>query len=252
MQAEEKAPSGKKKRDDADLLAQVCTLPLHVYIFSLSLQPAPFVHSYVVEMNLDMAPCVHGAVLSLALCKPAIRKSAVVGSWAIALASKKVFGVEGLIAFLFQVTATVALPDYHRDADRPDKIYRVVEGKLIHKGETSFHNIGPNRGTFQARDKQGRVLLSTCFVKFDLSNPLPLSEDLCPLLHQHIGQKKTQLTPELNADLLRLVEEAHTGDLPGVSAVSFLPAVVQFHQHQPSVSSLCSFFFSVALSENLF
>ena len=198
-------------------------------------------------MNLDMAPCVHGGLLSLALCKPAIRKSAVVGSWAIALASKKVFGVEGLIAFVFQVTETAALVDYHRDADRPDKIYRVVEGEMIHKGETSFHNIGPYSGTFQDRDKQGRVLLSTCFVKFELSNPLPLSEDLCPLLHQHIGQKKTQLTPELNVDLLRLVEEAHAGDLPGVSAVSFLPAIVQSHQQQPSVSSLCSSFFSSLL-----
>lgn len=187
-------------------------------------------------MILDLAPCVHDGVLSLALCKPAIRKSAVVGSWVIALASKKIFGVKGLMAFLFQVTSTVSLTDYHRDAERPDKIYCMVEGDLVHKGETSFHSIGPESGTQQARDRQGKVLMSTCFVKFELSNPLPLTGDLCPLVHQHIGQKKSWLTPELNVALLRLVEAADAGDLRGVSSVSFLP-----HQQQPSVSS--SFFF---------
>lgn len=67
---------------------------------------------YVLAADNGMAPCVHGGLLSLACCKPGIRKAAQTGDWVIGYVSKA-YG-RGLAAWAGEVDEIMPLGVYQR------------------------------------------------------------------------------------------------------------------------------------------
>ena len=94
--------------------------------------------------NLGMAPCEEESLLSLALCKPEIRKKAVVGEYVIGNVSKSL-NMGKRAWWIGRVSEVLTLREYYtKYMDRRDAIYRVSadddpDDELIHKGGV-FHN----------------------------------------------------------------------------------------------------------------
>lgn len=113
------------------------------------------------------APCVWRGLLSLAICKPKIRKNAAKGDI--------IFGVGGKnygerLIYIAKVTAKPDRGDYYRKrqyAKRPDCIYRNVEGRAHLKPQARYHNQSDQRRKdVGMRFENAYVLLSRDFRYF--------------------------------------------------------------------------------------
>jgi hypothetical protein len=118
------------------------------------------------------APAVWDGVLSLAICKPQIRKSASEGDFVIGVGAKTTIG-ERLI-YVAQVTHKLRRGEYFRDPsyyDRPDCVYR-WDGesksffwdpeKEYHSDEDIAHDLGLRKNGYP----KAQVLMSTRFSYF--------------------------------------------------------------------------------------
>jgi hypothetical protein len=96
---------------------------------------------YVYKMTADSggAPCVIGRLLSLAICKPRIRKSAREGSFIFGFGGKE---YQERLIYIACVTRRLEGQDYYRRreyAARPDCIYRVEDGRAVRKASARYH-----------------------------------------------------------------------------------------------------------------
>lgn len=97
---------------------------------------------YKMTSDAGGAPCVENGVLTLAICKPAIRASAVKGDW--------VFGVGGVnlggrLIYVARVTKKLTDGDYYRHschAWRHDAIYRWKGNSLNVRSDARYHTDG--------------------------------------------------------------------------------------------------------------
>ena len=113
------------------------------------------------------APCVWRGLLSLAICKPKIRKNAAKGDI--------IFGVGGKnygkrLIYIAKVTARLDKGEYYRKqqyAKRPDCIYRNVEGRAQLKPQARYHyQSDQRRKDVGMRFENAYVLLSRDFRYF--------------------------------------------------------------------------------------
>ena len=70
----------------------------------------PCVWSYIVAFDGGTAPCVDNNLLSLCICKPVIRRGAVIGDWIIGFTRKEVG--ENLIVYIAEVTEKILMEEY--------------------------------------------------------------------------------------------------------------------------------------------
>jgi hypothetical protein len=96
---------------------------------------------YVYKMVADNggAPCVVGSILSLAICKPKIRKTASKGTLVFGFGGK---GYEERLIYIARVTAKLERDAYYREreyARRPDCIYRIENGQPVRKASAKYH-----------------------------------------------------------------------------------------------------------------
>jgi hypothetical protein len=125
---------------------------------------------FVYKMTTDNggAPCVQGGLLSLAICKPMIRRKAKVGDWVIGLGGMKLG--EGII-YVARVTGTAGSEYYQvrEFARRPDCIYHFRDDGLARKQSAAYHknpaNLATDLGT-GPEYRNARVLLSLDFRYF--------------------------------------------------------------------------------------
>jgi Nucleotide modification associated domain 2 len=99
---------------------------------------------YVYKLTSDNggAPCVHGNMLSLAICKPKIRKSAELGSFVVGIGGKD---LGGNLIYIARVTGKLIDGLYYRAncfRDRPDCIYEDVAGVAKIRTGARFHQRG--------------------------------------------------------------------------------------------------------------
>ena len=144
----------------------------------------PCIWSYVVTHDGGTAPCVDNNLLSLCICKPVIRRGAVIGDWIIGFARKEVG--ENLIVYIAEVTEKILMEEYFIDPEvRQDKIYNFVDNEFIHYGGP-IHNSPKNWKT----DISGiHCLISKNFWYFG-EEPLPIPEELNKFYYPFIGEKK--------------------------------------------------------------
>jgi Nucleotide modification associated domain 2 len=121
---------------------------------------------YVYKMVADNggAPCVTGKLLSLAICKPKIRKSAGKGSLIYGFGGKE---YQERLIYICLVTDLLEGQGYYHQrkyAHRPDCIYRVEAGKAVRKTSARYHvNSDEREKDVGFRFENAFVLLSDDF-----------------------------------------------------------------------------------------
>jgi len=124
---------------------------------------------YVYKMITDNggAPCVWRNLLSLAICKPMIRRVAAKGALIFGFGGKK--HRERLI-YIAKVTEKPPTGDYYKESKysrRPDCIYRNVAGIAVRKKGALYHNtLDERRRDVGIHFQKANVLLSDDFRYF--------------------------------------------------------------------------------------
>jgi hypothetical protein len=180
---------------------------------------SPVLFSYVLAQDYGTAPHLFQGLMSLAICKPTIRKRARVGDWVLGTCGKKYSGEHhrsDLLVFAMQVTQEPMLfENYFREyperrpcAANPlgDNIYYRVDNRVDNRVDTREDNRDQglkqlptvNRKPEKAkRDLGGRfVLLSTRYVYLG-SSMLELPSSLSPDLVKKGPGYKSNFPPEL-------------------------------------------------------
>lgn len=125
------------------------------------------IYVYKVVADVGGAPCVWRGMLSLAICKPMIRKCAEEGALILGFGGKE-YG-ERLI-YIAEVTHKPEVGAYYRKpqhANRPDCIYEEIHGKAVRKPRAKFHAESDERKKdVGMRFKKAYVLLSQDFRYF--------------------------------------------------------------------------------------
>jgi len=115
------------------------------------------------------APCVWRGLLSLAICKPMIRKSANEGDLILGFGGKSRFPEEPLI-YIAKVTAKPKVGEYYKQPEfenRPDCIYENRNGKAARKESAMYHNQSDEINKDVGEDfGKAHVLLSNDFRYF--------------------------------------------------------------------------------------
>jgi hypothetical protein len=126
--------------------------------------PEPAIYVYKIVSDSGGAPCVWNNLLSLALCKPKIRKTAAKGSFVFGFGGKD---YEERLIYIARVTAKLEGPAYYRQrkyARRPDCIYRVENGSAVRKAQAQHHCDSDHRKKdVGLRFERAYVLLSNDF-----------------------------------------------------------------------------------------
>lgn len=128
---------------------------------------------YLYKLTCDNggAPCVHRGVLSLAICKPAIRKAAKEGDWIIGFGGKTVPDLKGRLIYVAKITSVEEDGGYYKDAryrGRPDRIYRFTDPGYEYIPRSRFHDeddLAHDLGS-PPHFERARVLLSDTFAYF--------------------------------------------------------------------------------------
>ena len=76
---------------------------------------APRLYSYIVRADDGAAPNPYYGMCTLAICKPAIRRTARVGDWILGTGSKAA-GLAGHVIYAMRVDEAITLEDYDRRA----------------------------------------------------------------------------------------------------------------------------------------
>jgi hypothetical protein len=149
---------------------------------------------YVYKMVTDNggAPCIMGNRLSLAICKPKIRRTAGKESLVFGFGGK---GYEERLIYIARVTAKLEGDAYYRQreyARRPDCIYRVENDQPVRKASAKYH--------FNSDQRKKDV-------GFNFENAFVLlSDDF-----RYLGQKGTDDFKKRYLNLRRLIENLKQG-----------------------------------------
>src|SRR6266699_3508357 len=101
-------------------------------------KPEPEIYVYKMTGDNGGAPCVAGNLLSLAICKPKIRRTAGKESLVFGFGGKR---FEERLIYIAQVTAKLEGDAYYRQreyAKRPDCIYRVENNQPVRKANAKY------------------------------------------------------------------------------------------------------------------
>lgn len=114
---------------------------------------------YVYKMTSDNggAPCVHRGLLSLAICKPTIRKAAPIGSLIFGFGGKD---LGGRLIYSARVTGKLVDGCYYRAKcfhARPDCIYRDQNGQPIMAQNARYHTSGSQKKQMSVRNLRRRT-----------------------------------------------------------------------------------------------
>ena len=184
--------------------------------------PGPDIYVYKIVADIGGAPCVWNNLLSLAICKPMIRKTARKGSLIFGFGGKD---YEERLIYVARVTAKLEGTAYYRQrkyARRPDCIYRVEKGRPVRKASAKYHcdsdhrkkDVGPH---FQ----RAYVLLSKDFHYLgrrgteDYKKPYPkigrLIEELTQGHRRHHSEKLREELIKLKAETWRKYRRMKVG-----------------------------------------
>ncbi len=166
------------------------------------------IYIYKVVADIGGAPCVAHDLLSLAICKPKIRKNAEPGSLIFGFGGKK-YGER--LLYIACVTDKPEPGDYYRErqySKRADCIYRAVNGTAQRKRNARYHfKTDERRSDVGLHFENGFVLLSTDFRYFGANGTTEYKAQF-PRIHAMVTKLKRghrrNHSPALRAELLEL------------------------------------------------
>jgi hypothetical protein len=169
---------------------------------------APEIFVYKMVVDNGGAPCVASNLLSLAICKPKIRKAAGKGVLVFGFGCKK---YDERLIYIARVTDQLAGENYYRlreYARRPDCIYKSVNGKSELKKTAKFHTDSDHRKRdVGLKFENAYVLLSRDFRYFGKRGTPDYKNDFPNLKKLVEGLKRghrNHLNPDLRKELLEL------------------------------------------------
>jgi hypothetical protein len=123
----------------------------------------PDIYVYKIVADSGGAPCVSNQLLSLAICKPKIRKTAGKDSFVFGFGGKE---YEERLIYIARVTARLEGDAYYgrrEYARRPDCIYRTENGRPVLKSSAKYHFDSDRKKDVGFHFKKAFVLLSDDF-----------------------------------------------------------------------------------------
>ena len=170
-------------------------------------------YSYCVKHDSGAAPNPFWGICTLVICKPAIRRTADIGDWVVGFGSKNslIGDISNKIVYSMKVTAVLTLQEYDQLCrnKHPKKIpdwfskdFRRKVGDCIYdfsKDDVPNIRLGVHSEINRERDLGGEnALLSKHFYYFG-DKPIPIAEDLEPIIHNTQGHKSTSNDPYADA-----------------------------------------------------
>lgn len=161
----------------------------------------PKLYSYCIINDHGAAPNPFWGICTLAICKPVIRRSASVGDWIVATGSAK-HNLTDQLVYAMRVSRVMTLKEYDSFCrlELPNKIpvykttdMRLKVGDCIYDFSAGEPRLRPSVHTEENKEKDLggiNVLLSDHFFYFG-SKPIPLPNDLLPIVRQGQGHKST-------------------------------------------------------------
>jgi hypothetical protein len=147
---------------------------------------------YKIVADTGGAPCVAGKLLSLAICKPKIRKSALKNSLIFGFGGKE---YQERLIYIARVTGKLEDRAYYQKpeyAGRADCIYRVDEGRAVRRTSARYH------ANSDEREKDVGLHFEKAFVL--------LSNDF-----RYLGKKGTDDYKHRYSNLRKLIENLTQG-----------------------------------------
>jgi Nucleotide modification associated domain 2 len=81
------------------------------------------IYRYILTADTGMAPCIDAGIVSLATCKPVVRRCATPGDWVIGFLASP--APSGMVAWAGRISRSLAMADYEREfRGRSDAVYR--------------------------------------------------------------------------------------------------------------------------------
>lgn len=179
----------------------------------------PKLYSYCIPVDDGAAPNPFGNICTLTICKPVIRRSALVGDWIVATGSMQ-YGFENKVIYAMEVTQKLTMQEYDTYcwSELPQKIpnwrghsYKERVGDCIYDFSTETASIRKgvhNEGNRQ-RDLGGMyALLSNHFYYFG-DKPLSLPDHLLPIVRQGQGHKSNLNAPYYHDFIAWILKQSH-------------------------------------------
>jgi hypothetical protein len=166
-------------------------------------------YSYCLRYDGGAAPNPFWGTCTLVICKPAIRRTAVIGDWIVGLgsANSPIGDVSGLVIYAMKVTGKLTLREYDQFCQTylPKKIpqwqsldERLRMGDCIYQYDNrEYPTMRPavHCENERRRDLSGKyALLSNHFYYFG-DHPIQMPEQLHPIIHTTQGHKSIQNQP---------------------------------------------------------
>jgi len=154
----------------------------------------PKIYYYKLTVDDGGAPCVQNGLLSLAICKPMIRKTAGIGDLIFGFAANSL-NYDNRLLYIAKITRRLTNGSYYtskRYANRIDCIYEQHDIKYVWRKNALFHGADDLRhdlGKFPVYER-ANVLLSTDFRYFG-SNGTSNYKTTYPLIKdaiEHLGE----------------------------------------------------------------
>lgn len=173
------------------------------------------IYIYKLTVDAGAAPCVHRGVLSLAICKPTIRKVATKGDLIFGFTANSLDKRNRLI-YAARITEKLSSGDYYRKrkyASRDDCIYRYQSARFIRRKNANYHDrpqdLVHDLGHHPNYDRSD-VLLSSDFRYFGSvgTNGYKTSFPLIRRAVEHLGRGHlVNLTGNLKTELLEFEQQ---------------------------------------------
>jgi hypothetical protein len=166
-------------------------------------------YSYCLRYDDGAAPNPYWGTCTLAICKPAIRRTAQVGDWVVGLgsANSPIGDVSDCVVYAMQVTQKLTMKEYDEycKTSLPKKIpnwrsrdFRLRMGDCIYDFSTGIRpglRWSVHTEHNRKRDLSGKfALLSKNYYYFG-DKPVPLPETLHGIVHDTQGHKSNQNEP---------------------------------------------------------
>jgi hypothetical protein len=165
---------------------------------------------YVYKMTADNggAPCVYRRLLSLAICKPVIRRTAKLGDLVFGFGGRR---LGGRLIYAARITHKPPTESYYRDPTfrgRPDCIYRKVGGRPKRLRNAQFHTLSDESAKDVGRHfEKAHVLLSDDFRYFGRAETAEYQrryKSLSRMLKDLTQGHRVNHDPKVHKDLVRL------------------------------------------------
>ncbi|MDQ3482212.1 MAG: hypothetical protein M3448_02215 [Pseudomonadota bacterium] len=156
------------------------------------------IYRYIITADTGMAPAVADGLISLATCKPVVRRSTRVGDWVVACRASP--APPGLVAWAGRVRQKLEIADYEREfRGRPDAVYRLgADGDYV-RLRPDYHNTPEQVAT----DLSGPALVFDPEASWYFgSSPKLLPDDLLHLAPRGQGHRVNGAGPDDEQALL--------------------------------------------------